>query len=161
MAKRSHDPDQGDLFGGVEYFPVRAPSTLRPGLDLKREFAQAMGLAIRESGKTAPVIAALMSDLLVDEVVTTAQLNAYTSEARTTHTISIVRWIAFVRATEQVWLWDWILRREGLAVFEGKEALLAEAALKEKQGRELIAQAKATLARAPMNISFRKPRPRT
>lgn len=157
MAKRSHNPDQGDLFGEGQYFPIRTPSTLKPGLDLKREFATAMGEAIRVSGKTAPVIAALMSELLVDEVVTTAQLNAYTSEARTTHTISIVRWIAFVRATEQVWLWDWMLRREGLAVFEGEEALLAEATILEKQGRELLARATEARRRAPVTVQFRKP----
>ncbi len=155
-SRRAPDPNQGDLFETAEYFPVRTPNTLPRALDLKRAFATAMGEAIRSSGKTAPVIAAEMTEILVDDDVTPAQLYAYTSEARTSHTISIVRWIAFVRATGADWLWDFILRNEGLIVLKGDEARLAEATLLELQAKQLLARAKEARDQAPAQVQFRK-----
>ncbi|MFD3263360.1 hypothetical protein [Phenylobacterium ferrooxidans] len=160
MVKAKGDTRTGDLFSAGQYFPVRQPSTLPTSLDLKRAFATAMGEAVRTSGKTVPVIAAEMSEILVDDEVTTAQLYAYTSESRTSHTISIVRWIAFVRATGCDWLWDFILRNEGLIVLKGEEALHAEASLLERQGHELLRRAKQAREAAPLEVQFRKPRGR-
>lgn len=160
MVKARGDTQTGDLFATGQYFPVRRPATLPRALDLKRAFATAMGEAVRASGKTVPVIAAEMSEILVDDDVTTSQLYAYTSESRTSHTISIVRWIAFVRATGCDWLWDFILHNEGLIVLKGEEALHAEASLLERQGRDLIQRAKAAREAAPLEVHFRKPRDR-
>lgn len=158
MAKARGDTSTRDLFDGGSYFPVRTPSTLPNALDLKRGIATAMGEAVRQSGLTVPMIAAAMSEILVDDEVTPAQLYAYTSEARTTHTISIVRWIAFARATHCDWLWDFILKNEGMIVLKGAEALLAEATLKEMQGRALLAEAAAARKGAPTTTEFRRVR---
>lgn len=161
MPKRpARHPDQADLFDGPAYFPVRAPSELPPALDLKRAFATAMGEAVRVSGLGVPVIAAKMTEILVDDEVTPAQLYAYTSEARTSHTISIVRWIAFVRATGCNWLWDFVLKNEGLIVLQGEEALHAEASLLEKQARDMLQRAKGMRADAPLKPAFRATRGR-
>ena len=157
MAKVKGDTHTGDLFSTGRYFPVRQPESLPHALDLKRAFATAMGEAVRASGKTVPVSAAEMSEILADDHVTAAQLYAYTSESRTSHTISIVRWIAFVRATRADWLWDFILRNEGMIVLKGEEALHAEASLLERQGRELLARAKSAREAAPLEVQFRKP----
>jgi len=156
VARRAPDPNQSDLFDRVEFFPVRTEQTRMGSTDLKRQVATMMGEAIRTCGMTAPQIAAEMTRVLRDDVVTPAQLYAYTAESRTTHTISIVRWIAFVRATGCTWLWDFMLKEDGLLVLEGEEALLAEATLLELRGQKLIAQARQVRARAPSNPSFRK-----
>ncbi|MFN3513424.1 MAG: hypothetical protein ACK41C_10285 [Phenylobacterium sp.] len=160
MAKARGDNRTGDLFEGT-YFPVRAPSDLPRALDMKRAIAVAMGEALRTCGKGAAVVAAEMSELLGDDEVTKAQLYAYTAESRTSHTISIVRWIAFVRATGCNWLWDFILKDEGLIVLEGEEAHLAEAALIEKQIEQLKRKARAHREAAPFQTQFRKPRGRS
>lgn len=156
MAKRPPDPNQTDLFDRVEFFPVRTEQTRMGSNDLKRQVATMMGEAIRTCGMTTPQIAAEMSRLLRDEVVTPAQLFAYTAESRTTHTISIVRWVAFIRATGCTWLWDFLIKEDGLLVLDGEEALLAEATLLELRGQRLIAQARQVRARAPSTPSFRK-----
>lgn len=152
MAKDRRDEMTGDLFSVERLFPVQAPQELGRALDLKRQISMSMSQAIRESGKTAPEIAAVMSDLLGDDEVTTAQLYAYTAPSRTTHNISLVRWIAFVRATGCLWLWDTILNSEGLIVLQGEEALHAQASLAEKHGRDLLEQAKRLRAAAPMEV---------
>lgn len=151
LTKLARDHRQADLFEG-SYFPVKAPRELPRALDLKRQISMMMGEAIRESGKTAPEIAVLMTELLGDDEVTGAQLYAYTAQSRTYHNISLVRWIAFVRATGCHWLWDVVLHDEGLIVLQGEEALHAEASLLEKKGREMLSRAKSLQARAPLNV---------
>ncbi|ODT57009.1 MAG: hypothetical protein ABS77_13400 [Phenylobacterium sp. SCN 69-14] len=160
MARVRGDTSTGDLFGEGTYFPVRAPIDLPKSMDMKRNLATAMAEAIRMSGFRTPVVAALMTEILGDDEVTPAQLYAYTSEARTTHTISIIRFKAFVRATQCFWLWDHLLQDEGCIVLQGEEALLAEATLKEKQAQRLLAEAKAAREAAPITTEFRVPRAR-
>lgn len=153
MAKDRRDDLTGDLFSVERLFPVQRTVAMPRALDMKRQVSRSMGQALRECGKTAGVIAAEMSELLgEDDIVTTAQLYAYTSEARVSHTISIVRWVAFVRATGCIWLWDDLLHDEGLTVLQGEDALHAQASLAEKHGRDLLEQAKRLRAAAPMEV---------
>ncbi len=164
MAKRDrrHEhPQQGDLFAAQTMFPVRAPNDLPRALDFNRRVANAMSEAIRKCGKSRETIAVEMTQILgyEDTTVTVAQLNAYTSAARETHTISLVRWIAFVRATGVSWLWDVVLGDEGLTILEGAEARFAQAALLRKQGEELLRAADEALAAAPSTV--RVPRGRS
>ncbi|MCB8835726.1 hypothetical protein LJD42_29715, partial [Escherichia coli] len=53
-----------------------------------------------------------------------ATLDAYTAESKDTHDISLVRFKAFVRATDANWLWDTIVSEDGLTMLEGDEARL-------------------------------------
>lgn len=158
MAKARGDDLTGDLFADGSIFPVRKIVPMRPASMMRIDLATAMGEALRVCGDTAPVIAARMSELLGDDKVTTAQLYAYTSPARPTHNISLVRFKAFVRATGCYWLWDHMIRDEGAIILRGDEALLAESAIKAKQGQELLAQSRAALALAPSKTEFRKVR---
>jgi hypothetical protein len=87
-----------------------------------------------------------------DNCVTLSMLNAYTSAARETHTISLVRFVAFVRVTGCTWLWDVVLHPEGLVVLQGEEALHAQASLLEKQGREMLEAAAAARNAAPATV---------
>jgi len=156
MSKRGHrHPDQADLFAEVELFPVLSPVDLPRAIDFNRWLANAMSEAIRRSGKSREAICTEMTQILGYEDgrdMTLAQLNAYTSAARDTHTISVVRFLAFVRAANAAWLWSDLLKPEGLTVLEGKEAHLARAALYRKQGEELIALAEAEAALAPSTV---------
>jgi hypothetical protein len=155
MAKRARNPDQADLFEAQELFPVQAPATIRRALDFNRSIAMAMSEAIRTCGKTREAICAEMTELLGyddGKEMTLAQLNAYTSAARETHTISLVRFVAFARVTDCTWLWEVVLHDEGLTVLEGKEAHFARAAIMRKQGEQLIAAAEAELHLAPSTV---------
>lgn len=161
MGRTRRSPDQQDLFEVHELFPVRAPATLPRALDFNRRLANAMAEAIRQCGKCRESIAEAMTRILgyEDGAVTVSMLNAYTSAARETHTISLVRFIAFVRATGCTWLWDEVLRDEGLTILQGPEALHAQASLLEKQGRELLERAEAARQAAPSIV--RVPRGRS
>jgi hypothetical protein len=152
--RRHRHPDQADLFEVAELFPVLAPTTLPRALDFNRKIAVAMAEAIRQCPRTREEIADEMTQVLgYDEgAVTVAMLNAYTSAARETHTISLVRFVAFVRATGCPWLWDVVLHDEGMIVLQGQEALHAQASLLEKQGRELLEQAEAARRAAPSKV---------
>ena len=155
MAKARRDERQRDLFEVAEMVPVLAPRTLARALDFNRQISMAMSEAIRESRKTREAIATEMTEILgyeEDNRVTLSMLNAYTSAARETHTISLVRFVAFVRVTGCTWLWDVVLHPEGLVVLQGEEALHAQASLMEKQGRELLEAADAARKAAPATV---------
>lgn len=160
MAKASKHPDQVDLFDTRDAFPVRAPSELLRARDFNRRMATAMGQAIKECGKPREAIAEAMTlQLDYDEgEVSVAMINAYTAPSRDTHNISLVRFIAFVRATGCTWLWDVVLHDEGLEILEGSEAVLARAALKRKQAEQLMAEASELLEAAPAQIRTRRSR---
>ncbi|HVY34345.1 MAG TPA: hypothetical protein VG960_07965 [Caulobacteraceae bacterium] len=155
MAKHKADQATADLFDHQRLFPVKAPQTLARALDFNRRICSAMSEAIKDSGLTREAICHRMTEILgyeEDTVVTIAQLNAYTSAARETHTISLVRWVAFVRATGCLWLWEVVLHDEGLTLLQGEEALLAQATLAEKRGQELLAEAKRLRTAAPLKV---------
>src|SRR5690606_19216476 len=84
--------------------------------------------------------------------VTKGMIDAYTSAARETHTISVVRLKAFVRATGGFWLWQIVPEGEGLTLLQGAEALLAQAALAEKQAIAVAAAAKRLKGMAAISI---------
>lgn len=161
MGKPPKHQAQRDLFEAASLFPVHPPATMARAQDFNRTLANAMSEAIRESGKSRLTIAILMTESLGYQdgaTVTEAMINAYTSAARETHNISVVRMKAFVRATGANWLWDVVLEGDGLTILEGGEAHFARAALLRKQGEELLAQAKAALDEAPSTV--RVPRSR-
>ncbi|MDA4629885.1 hypothetical protein NZA98_01935, partial [Escherichia coli] len=75
-----------------------------------------------------------------------ATLDAYTAESKDTHDISLVRFKAFVRATDANWLWDTIVSEDGLTMLEGDEARLAEIARLQQEQRAIGAELKTLLA---------------
>lgn len=161
MAKARGDQQTGDLFDVTRAFPVEAPRDMLRAFDLKRQISRDMGRALRECGKGAEVVAAEMTEILggeEEDLVTRAQLYAYTSEARTTHNISLVRFKAFVRATGAIWLWARLVEDEGLTLLEGEDALHAQAAYADRLAKHYAEQAKALRNKAPLEI--RTPRSR-
>lgn len=144
------DPAQMDFFSEAT-FPVRT-AVERIDIDrfrarLKREMAR----AIRQCPYDRPTIAARMALYLNMSAVTKAALDAYTAESKTTHDISLVRFKAFVRATEAKWLWDVIVSEDGLILLEGDEARLAEIGRLRQEQKKLDAELK-KLEATPVTI---------
>lgn len=160
--RRHRHEDQRDLFEASTLFPVRPPADMPRAIDFNRRLAMAMARAIAESGRTRAAIAAEMTEILFGDegsTVTEAMINAYTAPARADHNISVVRLVAFVRATKALWLWEVVLHDEGLTLLQGAEALHARASVLRKQGQALMEEADATLHAAPMQV--RVPRGRS
>lgn len=156
MAKdRRRDDRTLDLFEHKHLFPVEAPRELGSALDFNGKLSQAMSRALdeaRDNGSDRYEIARRMS-LILGQDVSKGMIDAYTSQARDTHTISAVRFKAFVRATGCIWLWNVYLDGEGLTILMGEEALHAQASLAEKRAKALLEEARQLRARAPLNIA--------
>ncbi|MEM1370604.1 MAG: hypothetical protein AAGG72_00090 [Pseudomonadota bacterium] len=109
-------------------FPVRiAPKAVEPE-QFAYELSHAMKRACTQSGLDRHEIAARMAKALNQPNFSKGTLDAYISTAKDTHAISLVRFIAFVNATEQRWLMDFICARTGCTALIGAEAHLAEQA---------------------------------
>jgi hypothetical protein len=152
-----------DLFADV--FPVRAaPAPLSPApFDLGLRVKTAMGRALAECGRGAHQVAADMNLVLGLEpgdegYLTVDALYAMTAPSKRTHQVSVVRLVAFTRATGATWIWDDLLAPEGLMVMEGREARLAELGRLRQEKDRLAAREREIadeLKRAPVS-----PRPR-
>lgn len=155
MAKRTRDDQTLDLFSHARLFPVETPREMGSALDFNGRIAQAMARAIdeaRERGIDRYEIARRMSETLQVDI-SKGMIDAYTSQARENHTISLVRFVAFSRATECSWLWNVVLKDEGLTILQGEEALLAQAAHARKQAEFYAAEAKRLSGLAPLQVS--------
>jgi hypothetical protein len=154
MPRKPASPDQGDLFHEPVY-PVRLPRGL-DGAALRSKIARAMSEALRECKEDRYVIAGRIAQELGRSTFSKAMLDSYTSESNETHTVSLVVFIAFVRATGCFWLWDFLLQDEGFTVLQGDEARLAEIGRAEQDRKEIEQRLKALKA-APVIIG-RRPR---
>ena len=155
MAKDRRDASTADLFAPERLFPVERPHALLKALDFNASLAVAMARACDEAkslrGWTRQDVAARMSELLGSEV-SKGMIDAYCSQARETHTISLVRFKAFVRATGCLWLWEIALDGEGLTLLQGEEAILAQAAWAQQQADHYAQQARLLRKSAPVEI---------
>jgi hypothetical protein len=122
--RKAPDPNQEDLFG-TAMFPVRQRlDAMRPP-DLSLRIKTAMGKALKECADSATIVAAHITDMTGRELTTDA-LYAYTAPSKPEHSMDIIRFVAFVRATGATWLWDVLVEDDGLIVMEGKEAHYAQ-----------------------------------
>lgn len=146
-------PSQLDLFQ-EPLFPVRARSERIDPSRFRARLKRAMARAIRECPLDRATIAARMAQYLGIASISRAMLDAYTAESKEGHDISLVRFKAFVRATDANWLWDLVVAEEGLTLLEGDEARLAEIARLQQEQRALAAELKA-LRSVPVAIRRR------
>lgn len=149
----SKHPAQLDFFL-QPLFPVRQAAV---SIDIERfraKLKRAMAQAIRECPHSREVIAARMAQYLGLASMSKTTLDAYTAESKATHDISLVRFKAFVRATDATWLWDFIVSEDGLTMLEGDEARLAEIARLQQEQRALAHELK-SLRSIPINIKRR------
>lgn len=143
-------PDQFDLFEEA-VFPVRMPVTTIDIDRFRSRIKRAMARAIRECNLDRATIAARMAKYLGQESLSKSTLDAYTAESKSSHDISLVRFRAFVRATDAAWLWDEIVSEDGLTLLQGDEARLAEIA-RLQQDQKAIGQKLKSLRSTPVDI---------
>lgn len=142
-------PLQYDLFGKTS-FPVREAVG---SLDLDRfrsRIKRSMAEAIRQCPDGRDVIAVRMARYLGLPSISRATLDAYTAESKP-HDPTLPRFKAFVKATGAFWIWDEVIKDDGLTILSGDEARLAEIALLQQEQRELAARLK-TLRAMPVNV---------
>lgn len=146
----SRDPAQLDFFQRP-LFPTRTASN-RLDLDRYRsKMKRAMARAIRECPFDRPTIAARMASYLGLPKISKAMIDAYTAESRDSHDITLVRFAAFVHATDAVWLWDEAMSDQGVTLLIGDEARLAEIARLQQEQDRIKAEIR-TLKASPVRI---------
>ena len=155
---KAQDKRQGDLFASVDLFPVRRPvDALRP-VDLSLRIKTAMGRALKECPDSAAIVAARISEMTGREI-TADGLYAYTAASKPDHDMGITRFVAFVRATAAPWLWDELVRDDGLMVLAEREALFAQAGLlRQEQARisSKLKEIERDLAAEPVIVKQRR-----
>lgn len=127
MSRRRIPEGQGDLFtqAAAEYFPVRHPlDRAARSPDLSLRIKTALGKALKQCPDSADVIAARMTELL-GQRLSGHSLYTYTAPSKTDRQISLMEFVAFVRVTGALWLWDVLVEDDGLVVLQGSEAKLA------------------------------------
>lgn len=148
------DPSQADLFHAPVY-PVRMATETLACTGFPNRLARAMKRAAEQCGHDRYEIAARMAQFLGQDDFSKTTLDAYISEAKTDHNISLYRFKAFCRATRANWLWDFVVADEGLTVLEGDEARLANIALKQQELERVSAELKALKA-TPVTVKRRQ-----
>lgn len=103
--------------------------------DLERKVASAVAAILKRDGRSRFEVAGQVSALLDDDV-TKYMLDAYSSEARGDHNISMARFLALTVATQSFDVLDALARLIGCAVMVGDEMRLAEIGHLEAQKRQ-------------------------
>jgi hypothetical protein len=116
---------QGDLFAAGELFPVRRPVEESRPVDLSLRIKTAMGQALKACPDSAAIVAARIAEMTGRELTVDA-LYTFTAASKPEHDIGLTRFVAFVRATGALWLWDVLVEGDGLVVLQGREAKLAQ-----------------------------------
>lgn len=100
--------------------PVKAfaPETVR-GASLAVTISKGVSQALKSCGRSREQAAQLMSEYL-DEVVSEAMLNAYSSEAKSEHIINVVRFAALLHVTKDRRLLELLAEPLGWTVIERK-----------------------------------------
>ena len=116
---------------------------------LRGKVCRSMKLAAEDSGKSREEIALAMADYL-QEPVTKAGLDAAISEARDDHTINIVRFLAFIHATDDMRLLGLMAEQFDMIVVPAHyEHWVKAAQLREKRkGIERLEEAHIRLAKS-------------
>lgn len=119
---------------------VRFEDTRVRAAGLNATISRVVAAALADARDSRDKIAGAMSDFL-GERVTVNMLNAYASQARDAHLITLPRFIALIHATRDRRLLEWIAEPMRWSVIDGKHLPLIElAAIQEKQ-RELASTA--------------------
>jgi len=136
-------------------FPSREPVSAYDLEKFRSRIKRAMSAAIRDGHHDRRRLSASMTRMLGASFSKT-MLDAYTSEAKTGHDISLIRFKAFVRAVDAPQLWDVAVRDDGLLVLQGDEARLAEIARLQQEQKAIGDQLK-RLKAVPVHIRRARP----
>lgn len=142
MVRQRTDSRTGDLLGWEPPRPVaRFPAESVRAATLASKVAKAMALALKGCGKCREHVAREMSAYL-GETVSLAMLNAYVSEARTSHAISMPRFAALVHATQDLRLLAILPELFGCAVIDERFLPAIEDAVLDDKIEELTQRKK-------------------
>lgn len=150
MARLRGDHETADLLGWAPPAVTVGFSEdqLRGGA-VRSRIARAIGIALRCCDKDRETIAKEMSDAL-GERVSRAMLDAYASEARTEHRITLERFIALIQVTGCLELLGFVSEQFDHAVVPKKYAPIVELYLLEEHEREVAAR------KSALNASLRR-----
>lgn len=156
MTRRPRDARTLDLFDQV--YPIRRPHDEQAGVFASDIWLRhAMSQALKECPRSREEVAIEMGRLTGDARMSVAMLNAYTAESHEQHRITLMRFMAFVRATGATWLLDRLAEPLGCIVMEGEEAQLAERGLLRQQIEALQARERELAKARPVRITRRRP----
>lgn len=159
MKKVRKPEGQGDLFEWQELFPVRRPvEQVRP-VDLSLRIKTAMGQALKQCPDSADIIAAKISEM-TGERLSGHSLYTFTAPSKPDRQINLLEFVAFVRATGALWLWDVLVEDDGLVVLQGREAKLAQLGYMQQQHKALADELRSLekeLNAEPVRVSERRP----
>lgn len=136
-AKRKSALAEGQLPLGFD--PPALPEAHADLAGFDRRVAASVARILREDPATRFEIAGRVSELL-DEDVSKLMLDAYASEARDGHNISVARFLALVAATHRYDVLDALVRLIGATLLVGEEVYTAELGHIETQIRALEAR---------------------
>jgi hypothetical protein len=95
---------------------------------LRAMVSKAVSLAMKECGKPRETLAKEIGEYLGEDC-SKAMLDAYASEAREDHAISVVRFVALIHATQDIRLLNMIAEQFGWAVIPKRYLAAAEEAI--------------------------------
>ncbi len=145
MAKAKAHPDQ-IAFAFTPPTPATLPAALA---GLEQRVCRAVATILNSEDETREVIAARMSELL-DEDISRAMLDAYSSPARTEHKVPMSRFFALVAVTSRHDLLDPLIREIGAAVLVGTEVHTARLGHIDRQIASLKAERQRIAGSAPL-----------
>lgn len=145
MAKAKAHPDQlGFLFKAPA--PASGDASLA---GLEQRICRTVAKILNSDGRSRELIAAEMSRVL-DEDITRAMLDAYSSPAREGHKVPASRLFALLAVTGRHDLFDPIMREIGAALLVGEEVHTARIGHLSQKLRELQAELKELQRTAPV-----------
>ncbi len=145
---KPRDPNTLDMF--TDWQPPQVAVTLPPevttGGNLASQIARAVSRALKASELSREQIAEAMAGYLGEEV-SKNMLDAYASEARESHRITLERFVALIHVTGQHGLLGFVAEQFDLVVVPERYSDLIELHFIEEQERALAARKSAKLAR--------------
>ena len=148
MVRTPRDPHTPDMFRDWQPpqvsvgFEAGAITGDRPSSKISRAVAK----ALKDCGKDRLTIAGLMSERL-GQKISVATLEAYASEAKEDHNITVERLLALIHATGKVELLGFLADDFGLKVVPAKYENVIQLALIEDHQKTLDAQKKTLLTK--------------
>jgi hypothetical protein len=145
---KPRDPNTLDMFTDWEppQVAVTLPAEVTTGGNLASQSAGAVSRALEASEMSREEVAAGMSKYL-GEKISKNMLDAYASEARESHRITLERFIALIHVTGQNGLLGFVAEQFELIVVPQRYSDLIELHFIEEQERALAARKNARLAR--------------
>lgn len=134
---------------GFDFAVPAPPDCVGDLAGMERFISETVGTVIASDGRARELIAADMS-LLLDDEVSRAMLDAYSSPARTEHKVPMSRFLALLVVTGRQDLLDPIARKIGAAVLVGEEVKTARLGHVRQQIKKLQQEEKALSGRAPL-----------